>query len=990
MLNFMPSDDFFYFSPMYSDRLLTEFLPKVKNEAYQRFMEIQKNIYRSTELMGDISEFFESKELDRLFGCPSGSKYLSLENFAYPVSNQIKFVRKFGKYHSVFSLRDIWANYDIFDQTFRFTIGDYYFDSVYFGSDKFHHKYLIIKNQARDGITKDTFKKLKAIGGQWFLWRDKPAAVFQTTGVLVTFLRDSPIAGKARLEIPLNSAMTKLYSFNDLNAWDLAISADSFNIQNELCAVTQASMINQNADKLVVEVDGAFLEEIRRKNVTVKISLLHRPNRRYSYVYIPTSTESPILFLAENGNPIPATNIKIYSYDPLTKARKARISMVDNDVLETCKKETYLTADLSGIVLGQPLDSIQPTYFPAIYDFSKFAFKENLFIEIVDFPASTTNAVFSNHLSKLLELLGPDTFRDKMVTGEFPESIRSFSPINVKIDYDDFVTGPYKADYRRYLFSKLIELINSDPWIYMEYIKFINDINHPMYMEAGTPNHFKLNTGLEGELTGSNPIVTDNGFMAIEKHQKTVHFSEPCSYIKIHCAENPDAYARVFINGMLVTPMLIDNWLDDVYIFLPVKKVADLLRPYGTTPIENLRKAEVVIVELFPGVHRSLSWKDYTSMTFDSPNDFRKLYTETVDKDKKITVNDLVFYNPQTKEYIDRDNFTIRVSMSSAVYNLGNGPQRIDGEKSELEALLTSMNELYLTKDMNPIYVNTSKIEVTPDIDLANDPAIGGISTLSDIGFKQFALGDIEISLRNQSLFGTEIWVFLLGAAYDINAKMKDFTQPETSLDWVCPFTMDFGRLKHGTVEVYLNGTLAEQNVDYTIEGSDGMDTKYELHIKNPTWEKYVAALTNPEKEMEVQIRYLPMEYHRNIVTPRETTAEVYPYQAMIADRIDMPTIDGMTRIYPNSLRTTVNWSLGGEIIFKRSTEEKGKEYDYIEDYQTTESIFTDVFENRILVRYGKPVTQYTSEEDRTVMKNLKMGSSLDAVIPAWCVNELL
>ena len=990
MLNFMPSDDFFHFSSMYDDRLLTEFLPRVKNEAYQRFMEIQKNIYRSTELMGDISEFFESKELDALFGCPSGSKYLSLENFTYPVSNQIKFVRKFGKYHSVLSLRDIWANYDIFDQTYRFMLGDYYFDNIYFGSDKFHHKYLIIKNQARDGITSDTFKKLKAMGGQWFLWRDKPSAVFQITGILVSFLRDSPVAGKSRLEIPLSSAMTKIYSFNDINAWDLAISADSFRMQSELCKITQVSMINQSEDKLVVEMDSAFMNEINRKNVTVKMTLLHRPNRRYSYVYIPTSTEYPILFLAENGNPIPATNLKIYEYDPITKARGHRIPMVDNEVLETCKEEPYLTADLSGITLGQPLEAIQPTYFPAIYDFSKFALKQNLFIEIVDFPTPVTNASFSNHLSKLLEVLGPDTFRDRMVTGEFPESIRNYSPVNVKIDYDDFVTGPYKSDYRKYLFSKLIELINSDPWIYMEYIKFMNDINHPMYMDAGTPKYFKFNTGLEGELTGSNPIVMDNEFMAIEKHQTTVHFKEPCSYIKVHCSENPDAYARVFVNGMLITPVLVDNWLDDVYIFLPVRKVADLLRPYGSMSLESLYKAEVMIVELFPGVHRSLSWKDYTPMTFDSLSTYKKLYTGFEDRDKKITINDLVFYNPQTKEYLDRDNFTIRASMASVVYNLGNGPQRIDGEKSQLEALMTSLNELYLTKDMTPIYVDNSTVEVAPEIDMANDPAIGGISSMGDIGFKQFLLGDVEIGLRNHSLLGTEIWVFVLGAAYDINAKMGDFTQPETSLDWVCPFTMDFGRLKHGTVEVYLNGTLIDQDVDYTIEGNDGMETSYELRIKNPTWEKYVAALDYPEKEMEVQIRYLPIEYHRHIVTPRDPAVEHYPYQAVSLDRIDMPTVDGMTRIYPNSLRTTINWSLGGEIIFKRSTAEKNKIVDYIDEYQTTDSIFTDVLNNRILVRYGKPVTHYESSDDRTIMKNLKVGSSLDAVIPAWCVNELL
>ena len=38
----MPGDEFFYLSSMYSDKLLTEFLPEVKNRAYQRYMQIGK------------------------------------------------------------------------------------------------------------------------------------------------------------------------------------------------------------------------------------------------------------------------------------------------------------------------------------------------------------------------------------------------------------------------------------------------------------------------------------------------------------------------------------------------------------------------------------------------------------------------------------------------------------------------------------------------------------------------------------------------------------------------------------------------------------------------------------------------------------------------------------------------------------------------------------------------------------------------------------
>ena len=46
----MPGDEFFYLSSMYSDKLLTEFLPKVKNRAYQRYIQIQKDILNGNEI----------------------------------------------------------------------------------------------------------------------------------------------------------------------------------------------------------------------------------------------------------------------------------------------------------------------------------------------------------------------------------------------------------------------------------------------------------------------------------------------------------------------------------------------------------------------------------------------------------------------------------------------------------------------------------------------------------------------------------------------------------------------------------------------------------------------------------------------------------------------------------------------------------------------------------------------------------------------------
>ena len=81
----MPGDEFFYLSSMYSDKLLTEFLPKVKNQAYQRYMQIQKDILNGNEINGSLEKnskyqyyFKKSLELNEYFNFPLGSVYADI------------------------------------------------------------------------------------------------------------------------------------------------------------------------------------------------------------------------------------------------------------------------------------------------------------------------------------------------------------------------------------------------------------------------------------------------------------------------------------------------------------------------------------------------------------------------------------------------------------------------------------------------------------------------------------------------------------------------------------------------------------------------------------------------------------------------------------------------------------------------------------------------------------------------------------------------
>ena len=100
----MPGDEFFYLSSMYSDKLLTEFLLEVKNRAYQRYMQIQKNILSGNEICGSLEKnskyqyyFKESLELNEEFNFPLGSVYadITAQAFNLDIGDKLKYLRKF-------------------------------------------------------------------------------------------------------------------------------------------------------------------------------------------------------------------------------------------------------------------------------------------------------------------------------------------------------------------------------------------------------------------------------------------------------------------------------------------------------------------------------------------------------------------------------------------------------------------------------------------------------------------------------------------------------------------------------------------------------------------------------------------------------------------------------------------------------------------------------------------------------------------------------
>ncbi len=821
-----PSDTFFQFSSMYSDRLLTEFLPSIKNKSYERYMEIQKNILNTIEYTGSLADFTANKDLTNQIGWPAGSIYYKLTNFELPIVNKKKFIDTFKSFTKPISLLDIIKNATIFNQAFRFVIDDLYFDCIYFIQDKYHNIYIGIQNSTTLGISSTTVAKLVAKSATFFLWREQPASIYQTTGILSSFISDGTSADYKRVTILKSTLLTKFpTNLKTGNTWDICMTADATAYQSNLSYVTMGTLVTNTATTLVFEVASAFVTLISSTSSTIKLTAIHRSNRRYSYLYTSTPGTSPILNLASSGNPISSANIRLYTRDLVNVKRGKPISMKD----------------------------IVPKYFPAIYDLTTIAGSNDLLIEIVDYPDGVTNTSFENHLDALIQTVGADTYRNNLVNGVYDAypGIKNYDPVNIKMDYQEFLASG--VDLRRYKFDKLMKLMASDPWLYSQYVEYMDSLNFKFISEAGTPKHFKFNTGIAstvagGVLSGTNPIVNDNGFLAICKKDSTITFDEPNSYLKIHCDE-PDAYLNVYVNGQLITPTLIDSYLNDIYVFYPVSKMVKLLQPYITagSSAEVIAKAQVIIVEVFPTVSRSTADKKYDSMTFNSISEKKTIFKAY--PDEEVCLNDLVFYNSITGEYIPTSYFTMSLMTSTAKLTFNDGTtQSFTGTSDEISFLLTNASELYMTKDLVSIELSEDQTETSP-VYVTNEEEYGEPTSIEDLIYKKFKLKDLLLGINLADLVGIEI-----GVAITNSACIRDIKHDRVKFEesWLLA---KFGSHEYWTSVCYGGGkyvAVCANSSDSVTYSTDGINWELGTMPAAQNWssvcygkDKFVAVATN-------------------------------------------------------------------------------------------------------------------------------------------------
>lgn len=835
-------NEFYFFSNMYDDSLITDFYRKISRESYERSVSYQQNMlgrkrhrlnseifYKST-----IGEFKVDAKYNTSVGLPTGSRIIKFNTLILPVYHKKKFIMTYGLQYQKVPLVDFFKRNDIFDKSITVQIGKYRILSAYLIQNTDRSITLAIPNSNTDGILSThldkVFEEYSSDEPVW-IFTDEITQVYNTNTTTTSSVSESSINGYYDIKIPSTARINKVdsaISHEQVNSWDCLVSLNSNKIGRHLLVVTPCTLISSNEDELHFSITKEFIDMIKKNGINFSIWFINRPNKKQIFRYPYSSETSPILNLNYKYNPSGNINVEVFEIDSATM----------------CK--------------GRKLYDPQFTqlYFPNIFDFRELNVNNSdLLIEITEYSPSYTNQVMTNSIQPLIDSLGSDLYtefvvndHDKSLDG-ISMNLKSYHPSQYPIDNDDYVKSEYYGDFRGYVLDKIVKTIESDPYLAASYYKWMIDKNRRVTTLSGTPKTLCFGTKKTGEFSGSNRIVMDTSIASIIS-EDIQYFTEEHSYITYY-SSSEKCPACIYINGKYIRPTCTRIFKGLNYAFFPIRVINEEMQKYPSDT--ELIAASPITVDIYPKAY-SLSVevpKDY--LVIENTTDVIKLFEHI--KSPTYSLDEIAIYNTSTGEYLGSlfDIFKIRLKVSEYRIEHPEVSEKVlisHGENPEY--LLTVLGEIYNTMDNKPIILSGN--EVGLDLNNFIDELIdNGIITEEEkqiFSHKKLNFEDLEFIPKDDSLIGVDITVYT-----------KNFKQ-----EWILKSSTGTYNADSNTSTYVIESANIDTDLSrYLIFRNGLLDNSATLRkVDN----KYAGALelslndNQTNKNGEIVIVHMPIKYH--------------------------------------------------------------------------------------------------------------------------------
>ena len=838
-------NEYYFFSDMYHDSLITEFYRKITTESYDRAIDYQNNMLGRKRIVGDNSVFYRSTigefkvddKYNSMVGLPAGSLTLNIKDFIIPVNNKRKYICTYGIKYKKIKLLDFYTKNDIFDKTIILQVGSYRILDAYLIQNLDNSTTLAISNSATDGILSTNFNKLITQYGKdepvW-IFSDELTKTYFADTTTASVISSSPSGGYYEIKIPKSAAINGIgtqVNHEHANSWDCLISFNAVKFGKRILVSSQCFLKSSTADYNIFSVNEKFIKMVTANNNGFNIYFINRPNRKHLLLYEYNEKTSPILNLGYTYNPSGNLNVEVYEIDVSTM----------------CKGRKLYDPQFSQV------------YFPNIFDFSSLNVnKSDLIIEITEYVPTHTNQVMHNSLKPLIESLSPEYYTEYVVN-EYDKALdgtslnlKEFSPKHFPISIDDYRNSEYFGNYRGYVLDKIEKTISTDPYLLAQYYEWMANLNTKVISTSGTPKTFKLGTEKSGEFGNSRAVVMNTAIASVSSDD-IVHFAEKHTYFTYY-TEMMSCPAMVYINGKHIKPTCHRYYRGMNYLFFPIRVINDEMSIYKTGA--ELRAASPITVDVYPHAYTSLSETAKDNVVIDGTDVEISLFGKM--ENPEFSIDELVVYNEFTGEYVgslsDVFNVNIVASQIAIDYHPGETDNLVTENGVQMEYLMTLLGEIYHTMDATPILLHTTHTSLNID-ELINSLVTEGVIDEEDaktaFSHKKLNFNDVYLTPKDSSHLGMSVSVYStkFNQTYTLNSKIGTYDpSSDTTTYTLTHFNVDPNM---NAYFVFVNGKLIHDAEIYPVNSK----IKGDLTLTLPG--------NLIESKPTIIVEHIPMPYHR-------------------------------------------------------------------------------------------------------------------------------
>lgn len=830
--------DIYFFNNQYSDKIVMESLIENREKNFYQSLRHQKVIHGLDRATGLLSDFSINEKVNALLGIPEDSLTCHLDSSIVPYYNKKEFLDKYH-YNQPISLQTIMEDHSVFSDMVICQIGPVFCFGIMV-AETVDGCYIIITQKRSTGLSEKAINTLFSNDQRWYIFFQKHVDVYHAYKNKYLIFTGKYDDKKGRYYIPMSvfSSVIKVNKPYPVNKWALYITCMN-NTENIMVGTTDATIVKLNDKLEYLSIDKKFADYILPSITNCKCYLINEYKKATSLI-LPTNGSTEISFLAQyKHNPIPPENIKIYAYDP-EKAMILHTMSITGGISKHPSFHSY-TINLAN---GEEL----PEY---------------VYIEMYE---SESCCRYDNIMKDLMDLYGYE-FYTKMMNGEFTSDIVNYEPAHLSVyDFKEFQEFSEYPDIRAFRLQYLIETLKENPARYKDLSKKFAMLNKASirheYIQSESPNVFSRSvTSNIGEISDPNDEFK---------------FSEPMMYFKVHLSKDITPSAIVFVNGIRVNTERIHTIKNDSFIYIKRSHLKD--------DLDNIIEVEVFLED------STKKNKVESEITFFSTG-VSHIIPEAF-KFGKLSIENLIFYDRMSKDYLRPDEITYRYSLSLMEITPPTGePIEFYYDTGDVEFFATAEGE-YFT-DENNTFLTVRKDNQIEDIP-SSSYKILDVSRMYAVLKSAFRLNK-ELVITNVNTYRKG---YLKDGLLSASIIMKNFTG-----------TPDIRRFR-----VYYGGRLLN-DTDYTIS----LPVKYGGDV--------IVSLSNIsaiDNNREVIVDYLPLV--------EECVYAGIPDDTLFHDGlfwftdINYPLLPELLKIYINGIRVPSSKliDIGATNIFKLEGYVKG------------------------------------------------------------------